>query len=117
MSDLASFRPSAGVLPTRDAVPVRYRWYLSSICQDWAAWQRAYEQLDAAITAFAGYQKTLAQGPAQLLAAFTAMDAMGALSSRNAMTPNGAATARRNVMTLAAAYFKTSLIDFTFMNF
>ena len=82
MSDLASFRPSAGVLPTRDAVPARYRWDLSSICQDWAAWQRAYDQLDAAITAFAGYQKTLAQGPAQLLAAFTAMDAMGALSYR-----------------------------------
>ena len=37
MSDLASFRPSAGVLPTRDAVPARYRWDLSSICQDWAA--------------------------------------------------------------------------------
>src|SRR6202007_3229358 len=42
----------------------------------------SYQQLDAAITAFTAFQGTLARGQEQLLAAFKAMDEMGALSYR-----------------------------------
>jgi oligoendopeptidase F len=79
---LDTFRPEPGNLPTRDAIPPRYQWDLTSICKSWDEWQVAYTKLDQAIAAFPGFQGTLAQGAARLLAAFTAMDAMGALSYR-----------------------------------
>jgi oligoendopeptidase F len=76
------FRPEPGQLPTRDAIPTQYTWDLTAICRDWADWSAAYAQLDAAIESFKRFQGTLAGGPAALLAAFTAMDEMGALSYR-----------------------------------
>jgi oligoendopeptidase F len=79
---LDTFRPEPGNLPTRDAIPPRYQWDLTSICQSWDEWHVAYTKLDQAIAAFPAFQGTLAQGPGRLLAAFTAMDAMGALSYR-----------------------------------
>jgi oligoendopeptidase F len=82
MPTLDTFRPEPGSLPTRDAIPPRYKWDLTSICQTWDEWQTSYNQLDAAIAAFTAFQGTLAQGPERLLAAFRAMDAMGALSYR-----------------------------------
>jgi len=82
MPPLDPFRPEPGSLPTRDAIPPRYKWDLSSICQTWDEWQASYKQLDAAIAAFPAFQGTLAKGPDQLLAAFKAMDEMGALSYR-----------------------------------
>src|SRR5437762_2334051 len=39
MPPLDTFRPEPGSLPTRDAVPPRYQWDLTSICQTWEEWQ------------------------------------------------------------------------------
>ncbi len=78
-----SFRPEPGALPTRDAIPERYTWDVTAICRDWDEWTIQYTQLEAAIEAFKQFQGTLAHGAGgQLLAAFRAMDAMGALSYR-----------------------------------
>ena len=82
MPALDTFRPEPGRLPTRDDIPARYTWDLSAICRDWDEWSKDYAALDAAITAFAKFQGTLGAGPDALLAAFQAMDAMGALSYR-----------------------------------
>jgi oligoendopeptidase F len=82
MPPLDTFRPESGQLPARDAIPSRYTWDLSAICRDWDEWSGSYRQLDAAIEAFKSFQGKLAQGPDTLLAAFRAMDEMGALSYR-----------------------------------
>jgi oligoendopeptidase F len=79
---LDTFRPEPGQLPVRDDIPARYTWDLSAICADWNDWSASYAKLDAAITAFATFQGTLGSGADALLAAFTAMDEMGALSYR-----------------------------------
>ena len=82
MPPLDTFRPEPGSLPTRDAIPARYKWDLTSICATWDDWSAGYKQLDEAIAAFTAFQGTLAQGPERLLAAFKAMDEMGELSYR-----------------------------------
>jgi oligoendopeptidase F len=82
MPTLDTFRPEPGSLPTRDAIPDRYKWDLTSICATWDDWSTGYKRLDDAIAAFTAFQGTLAQGPARLLAAFKAMDQMGELSYR-----------------------------------
>jgi oligoendopeptidase F len=82
MPSLESFRPEAGQLPGRDAIPSRYTWDLTAICADWDEWSANYARLDAAIEAFRKFQGTLATGPDVLVAAFRAMDEMGALSYR-----------------------------------
>ena len=82
MPQLDTFRPEAGALAAREAIPARYTWDLSAICRDWDEWTQKYQQLEAAIEAFRTLQGTLSRGPEQLLAAFRAMDEMGALSYR-----------------------------------
>ena len=82
MPQLDTFRPLPGALPSRDAIPARYLWDVTAICADWEDWTRRYRELEAAIDAFASFQGTLATGAARLLAAYQAMDAMGALSYR-----------------------------------
>jgi oligoendopeptidase F len=82
MATLETFRPEPGNLPTRDAIPAHYKWDLSAICSNWDEWTASYSQLDAAIESFKRFQGTLARDAASLLAAFTAMDEMGALSYR-----------------------------------
>ena len=82
MPPLDTFRPEPGNLPTRDAIPPRYTWDLTSICKSWEEWQSSYKQLDAAIAAFTSFQGTLSKGADRVLAAFKAMDEMGALSYR-----------------------------------
>ena len=82
MSKLDTFRPEAGALPTRDAIPVRYMWDLTAICRDWDDWTRSYRRLEAAIESFKGLQGTLSRGPDHLLATLRAMDNMGTLSYR-----------------------------------
>ena len=82
MATLDTFRPEPGSLPTRDAIPDRYKWDLTSICATWDDWSTGYKRLDDAIAAFTAFQGTLAQGPNRLLAAFKAMDEMGELSYR-----------------------------------
>ncbi len=82
MPTLDTFRPEPGSLPTRDTIPDRYKWDLTSICATWDDWSTGYKRLDDAIAAFTAFQGTLAQGPDRLLAAFKAMDEMGELSYR-----------------------------------
>ena len=82
MPELETFRPSPGTLPTRDAIPERYKWDVTAICRDWDEWTRHYGDLEAAIESFKAFQGTLGKNADQLLAAFHAMDAMGALSYR-----------------------------------
>jgi oligoendopeptidase F len=82
MSSLDTFRPERGELPPREAVPTRYKWDLSAICADWDDWLEHYRRLDAAIESFKSFQGTLASGADTLVAAFRAMDEMGALSYR-----------------------------------
>jgi oligoendopeptidase F len=77
-----TFRPQPGQLPARAAIPARYTWDLSAVCRDWDEWSAAFDRLDAATADFARLQGTLGQGGPALLAAFQAMDAMGALSYR-----------------------------------
>jgi oligoendopeptidase F len=76
------YRPEPGHLPERDAIPSRYKWDLDAICRDWDDWIAGYRQLEAGIEAFKAFQGTLAHGPERLLAAFRAMDELGALSYR-----------------------------------
>ncbi|HEX2459132.1 MAG TPA: oligoendopeptidase F [Vicinamibacterales bacterium] len=82
MPEVDTFRPEPGTLRTRDEIPDKYKWDLGSICPDWDEWTAAYERLEVAVKAFPAFQGTLAAGPDQLLAAFRAMDDMGALSYR-----------------------------------
>jgi oligoendopeptidase F len=77
-----TYRPTAGQLPERGAIPVSYTWDLSHICKSWEEWQDSYKELDAEIEAFKSRQGTLASGPDSLLEAFRAMDRMGVLSYR-----------------------------------
>jgi oligoendopeptidase F len=82
MPSVDTFRPEQGRLISRGDVPARYKWDLTAICRDWEAWTASYTQLDAAIDAFRQFQGTLGRSAAALLAAFRAMDEMGALSYR-----------------------------------
>ena len=77
-----TYRPIAGHLPDREAVPVPYRWDLSHICPGWDEWSEIYNELDGEIESFKARQGTLARGPDALLDAFRAMDRIGALSYR-----------------------------------
>jgi oligoendopeptidase F len=70
------------MLKTREAIPDQYKWDLTSICRDWDDWTTSYRDLEAAIEAFKRFQGTLGTGPGPLIAAFKAMDAMGAVSYR-----------------------------------
>ena len=72
-----TYRPTAGELPDRAAIPASYMWDLSHICQSWDEWQESYEKLDAEIEAFKSRQGTLAGGPDARVGAFQAMDRMG----------------------------------------
>ncbi|MBI2829213.1 MAG: oligoendopeptidase F, partial [Acidobacteria bacterium] len=63
-------------------MPARYRWDLTAICRDWEDWTCSYRRLEVAIESFKGLQGTLGAGPDRLLAAFRAMDEMGALGYR-----------------------------------
>jgi oligoendopeptidase F len=82
MPQVDTFRPEPGTLLSREEIPDKYKWDLGSICRDWNEWMAAYERLEAAVDAFRAFQGTLAAGADQLLAAFRAMDDMGALSYR-----------------------------------
>ncbi|MGE0394972.1 MAG: M3 family oligoendopeptidase, partial [Vicinamibacterales bacterium] len=79
MSEAVAYRPAAGDLPERAAVPERYTWNLSDICESWDEWTTAYASLERGIDRLAAFQGTLAAGPAQLLAALAAQDEVEAL--------------------------------------
>src|ERR671931_29271 len=47
MPPFETFRPEPGSLPTRDAIPPRYKWDLTSICRNWDEWQGGDKAMDA----------------------------------------------------------------------
>jgi oligoendopeptidase F len=61
-------------------IPSQYKWDLTHIYPDWEAWQAAYADLDADITAFAAREGTLGTGPASLREAYEAADRLGQLA-------------------------------------
>ena len=63
----------------RTDVPDRFKWNLTHIFPDWSAWQRAYDELERKIAAYAALQGTLATGPDRLLAAYRLRDDIGQL--------------------------------------
>jgi oligoendopeptidase F len=76
------YRPQPGHLPDRTIIPDRYKWKLADICRDWHEWTALYRQLADGIEQLRGFEGTLARGGAQLVAAFKAQDAVGALMYR-----------------------------------
>ncbi len=64
---------------SRDQIPDRFKWNLSHIFSDWAAWQASYAELERRIGEYARLEGTIAQGPSALLEALTAADAIGQL--------------------------------------
>jgi oligoendopeptidase F len=72
--------PAAPALRERHQIPDRFKWDLAHIFPDWPDWQRAYDQLETQIGAYAALQGTLAKGAAQLLAAMKLSDDIGQLT-------------------------------------
>lgn len=54
-------------IPTRSEIPVAFTWSTESIFPDVAAWQTAFDQVDAALPELAHFQGTLGESPASLL--------------------------------------------------
>jgi oligoendopeptidase F len=76
------YRPEPGHLPERASIPDRYKWQLGEICRDWDEWTGLYRQLADGIERLKAFEGTLGRGGAELLAAFKAQDAVGALMYR-----------------------------------
>lgn len=73
---------SAPTTPTRAQVPVEATWDLSDLYPDEAAWEAAFDAVDAARLALAGYQGGLGQGATTLLAALQAHEALAVQMAR-----------------------------------
>ena len=71
---------AAPELRDRTGIPDRFKWNLTHIFADWPAWQRAYDELDTKIGAYAALQGTLAKDPDPLLAAMKLSDDIGQLT-------------------------------------
>src|SRR6476646_1553088 len=67
-------------LRERQDIPDRFKWDLAHIFADWVEWQRAYDQLETQIGAYAALQGTLAKGADRLLAAMKLSDDIGQLT-------------------------------------
>jgi oligoendopeptidase F len=70
------------VIPPRHEIAPRYTWDLSSIFASWADWERAYEELDAAIDRYRQHEGTLGSGADALLSAYQDADQLGQLAYR-----------------------------------
>jgi oligoendopeptidase F len=66
----------------RAEIPAQYRWDFSAIYPGWEAWEAGMKDLEAKMDAFAALKGSLAQGPAQLLKAYRALDEIGILQYR-----------------------------------
>ncbi len=73
---------AAPELRERSQIDDRYKWNLTDIFADAGEWQRAYNELDQKIDAYAAMQGTLAAGADRLLAAMRLSDELGQLSYR-----------------------------------
>lgn len=74
--------PVPTLVPARESIAEQHTWDLASIFPDWTAWEAAYRDLDARVTAFRGFEGTLGTSAARLLEAFREHDAIGQLSYR-----------------------------------
>jgi oligoendopeptidase F len=66
----------------RAEIPAPFKWDVSHVFPDWAAWGEAYRALETGVGAFALRRGSLASGPAALLSAFRAQDDLGQLAYR-----------------------------------
>jgi len=66
----------------RTEIPDRFKWNVADIFPDWAAWQSAYERLEAGVERYAALKGTLSKGPAALVAAMTLSEELGQLAYR-----------------------------------
>ncbi len=64
----------------RAEIPEAYKWNLSDIYRDWAAWEADLAVLQRRIDEYAALKGTLASGPDRLLAAFRLNDSLGQLA-------------------------------------
>src|SRR4051794_39127244 len=80
--DLLSTAEAAAAPELRERADIddRYKWNLADIFANWDAWQRAYDELEKKIAAYAALQGSLAQGAARLLAAMQLSDDIGQLT-------------------------------------
>ena len=127
MSTNAAAKTQKPATLDRSQIPERFTWDLSDIYADWAAWERATQELDSQIATFAAMQGTLAEGPQRLLSAFELSEAMGqvagtiaafaSMSHDQDQRDNGIAGRRQQVDILiakwieSAAWFKPELIE------
>ena len=76
MDPLNNPAPAAAApeLRDRDSIPDRFKWDLTHIFPGWDQWQRAYEELETKIAAYAALQGTLDKGSGHLLAAMKLSD-------------------------------------------
>jgi oligoendopeptidase F len=72
--------PAASQLRDRSEIADRFKWNLEDIFHDWAEWQRAYDELEVKIGAYAALQGTLEKGADRLLAAMKMSDDIGQLT-------------------------------------
>src|SRR5258707_2417235 len=79
-SQSAAEAAAAPQLRDRSEIPDRFKWNLAHIFPDWDAWQKAYDELDAKIGAYAALQGSLARGADSLLATMKLSDDIGQLS-------------------------------------
>jgi oligoendopeptidase F len=80
MDSISTAAPAAPELRDRDSIPDRFKWDLAHIFTDWTEWQRAYDELETKIGAYAALQGTLSKGADRLLAAMTLSDDIGQLT-------------------------------------
>jgi oligoendopeptidase F len=73
---------AAAAVRERHEIPAADTWNLDDIFTGLDAWETACQELEAGIRAFAARQGSLADGPASLLAALQASDALGQLAYR-----------------------------------
>ncbi|MDD2765140.1 MAG: oligoendopeptidase F [Opitutaceae bacterium] len=67
------------VTRNRAEIPAEYKWDVSRIYPDWAAWEEGMKTLDEKIAEFGTLQGTLAQGPQAVLRAYRLYDDIGML--------------------------------------
>src|SRR4051794_36041325 len=72
--------PAAPTVTSRSDIPDKFKWNLTHIFPDWPAWQRAFDELDTKIGAYAALQGSLEKGANQLLAAMKLSDDIGQLT-------------------------------------
>jgi oligoendopeptidase F len=66
----------------RAEIPDRYKWDLTPIFANWAAWEDGMKALEARMREFAALKGSLAQGPQAVLHAYRLLDEIGVLQGK-----------------------------------